>query len=171
MSTSGCGGCLPLVPGGLPLGLGGYTPRADTPPVEITIEAGGTHPTGMHSCLLLLHQYLSEYVQKYNAERSFVDLIRHILAELPIAKNQSIKSEVITFYYSGLSVGNSGFSWALNMTIGILNLQNHQKCVYVQTVVSSNFLTPVNQYLCILKLIICNLKECVAGVYYWFARV
>ena len=90
VSTSGCGGCLPLVPGGLPLGLGGYTPRADTPPVEITIEAGGTHPTGMHSCLSY-HQYLSEYVQKYNAERSFVDLIRHILAELPIAKNQSIK--------------------------------------------------------------------------------
>ena len=43
-------GGLPLVPGGLPLGRGGYTPRADTSPVEMTIEAGGTHPTGMHSC-------------------------------------------------------------------------------------------------------------------------
>ena len=104
-----------------------------------------------------------------NAERSFVDLISQILAELPIAKKSVY--HVITFYYRGLSVGISGFSWALNMTIGILKLQNHQKYVYVLSVTSSNFLTPVNKYLCILKLIICNLKECVAGVYYWFARV
>ena len=35
-----------------------------------------------------------------NAESSLVDLIRQILAELPIAKNQSNKLEVITFYYT-----------------------------------------------------------------------
>ena len=29
---------------------GWIPPWADTPPVEMTIEAGGTHPTGMHSC-------------------------------------------------------------------------------------------------------------------------
>ena len=76
-----------------------------------------------------------------NAERSLVDLIRQILAELPIAKNQSIKLEVIAFYYRGLSVGNSGFSWALNMTIGILNLQNHQKYVYVHALSKAQLLS------------------------------
>ena len=51
--TSGSGECLPL-------GLGECTPPLDThtplwantpPPVEMSIEAGGTYPTGMHSCL------------------------------------------------------------------------------------------------------------------------
>ena len=50
------GGCLPLGLGGgcLPLGLGGgghtpgETPPGRRPPVEMTIEAGSTHPTGMH---------------------------------------------------------------------------------------------------------------------------
>ena len=54
-----------------PLGLGGVYPPGQTPPVgrhhpgeiptvdrlspvEMTIEAGGTYPTGMHSCLLLI---------------------------------------------------------------------------------------------------------------------
>ena len=55
------GGCLPLGLGGgcLPLGLGGVDtplgrhpsgrhPPEQTPPAEMTIEAGSTHPTGMH---------------------------------------------------------------------------------------------------------------------------
>ena len=64
-------GCLPLGPGGcLPLGPGVYTPLADTPlgrhpssapSIEMTIEAAGMRPTGMHSycehnlnCLVVL---------------------------------------------------------------------------------------------------------------------
>ena len=31
--------------------LGRHPPRADTPPPKMVTEAGGTHPTGMHSCL------------------------------------------------------------------------------------------------------------------------
>ena len=31
--------------------MGVYTPQADTPSPEMVIEAGGMHPTGMHSCL------------------------------------------------------------------------------------------------------------------------
>ena len=62
---NGAGKCLPLGPGGvqppwvrLPPG---HTPLGQTPPttplgrpppsVEMTIEAGGTHPTAMHSYL------------------------------------------------------------------------------------------------------------------------
>ena len=77
------GGCLPLGPWGcLPLGPGdvclwvpgvctpwthmpgqtppGHTPHrqtlpwADTTPIKVTIEAGGTHPTGMHSCVFFI---------------------------------------------------------------------------------------------------------------------
>ena len=29
-----------------------YTPWTPPPPVEMAIEAGSTHPTGMHSCLI-----------------------------------------------------------------------------------------------------------------------
>ena len=63
VSASGSGGgCLPLGPGGVH--PPGQTPPRQTPPwadthlgrhppVEMTIEAGGTHPTGMHSCFNL----------------------------------------------------------------------------------------------------------------------
>ena len=54
------GGCLPLGAGVTPLNTPpGHTPldnpRTHThpghiPPGEMAIEAGGTHPTGMHSC-------------------------------------------------------------------------------------------------------------------------
>ena len=44
-----------------------------------------------------------------NAERSFVDLISQILAELPIAKNQSIMSlRSITGDYPSASLGSRG---------------------------------------------------------------
>ena len=65
-------GCVPLDPGGAPLGLGvcasgsrrvftnGHPPPEQTPPgqtttgrqppLEMIIKAGGTHPTGMNSC-------------------------------------------------------------------------------------------------------------------------
>ena len=54
-------GCLPLVPGGVsatPLAdtppPGRYTPWADTPSPQCMLaygqQAGGTHPTGIHSC-------------------------------------------------------------------------------------------------------------------------
>ena len=41
--TGGVGGCLRL-------GSRVYTPLGRHSPVEMTIEAGGTHPIGKHSC-------------------------------------------------------------------------------------------------------------------------
>ena len=32
-------------------------PQADTPPPEMVTEAGGTHPTGMHSCVGIIFMY------------------------------------------------------------------------------------------------------------------
>ena len=49
-------GCLPLGPKGADTPLDTHLPWPDTPPpkVKMTIEAGGTHPTGMRSCLHLI---------------------------------------------------------------------------------------------------------------------
>ena len=53
------GVCIPACNGGVCLWvrggahpLGRHFPPADTPTVEMTIEAGGMHPTGMHSYLI-----------------------------------------------------------------------------------------------------------------------
>ena len=32
--------------------LPGQTPPGQTPPSEMVVASGGTHPTGMHSCLI-----------------------------------------------------------------------------------------------------------------------
>ena len=47
-------GCIPACNGGVCLGSGRYNPPppADTP--QTATEAGGTHPTGIHSCLMLV---------------------------------------------------------------------------------------------------------------------
>ena len=51
------------VPGPEGSGLGGLLPGVETPPSMAT-TAGGTHPTGMHSCLIsFLHLYNSEASQ------------------------------------------------------------------------------------------------------------
>ena len=73
VSASGSGGCLPLggacpwadtaPPGKHPLDLEADTPHSQTPPLdrhpsdnppEMTTEAGGIHPTAMHSCFHLI---------------------------------------------------------------------------------------------------------------------
>ena len=50
-SAPGLGECLPLGPGGVhPPGHPCLGRQALT--IEMTIEEGGAHPTGMHSCLV-----------------------------------------------------------------------------------------------------------------------
>ena len=41
----------------------GYTPPRQTP-LQMATEGGGTHPTGMHSCFLMLTQSLIHYVSR-----------------------------------------------------------------------------------------------------------
>ena len=50
MSAFGSGVCIPL--GTHPNTPLGHTHPGHTPPVEIANEAGGMHPTGMHSCYI-----------------------------------------------------------------------------------------------------------------------
>ena len=39
--------------------LGGIHPSGQTPPQQTATAADGTHPTGMHSCLVMFHIHLS----------------------------------------------------------------------------------------------------------------
>ena len=50
------GGCLGLYPGGKLMGLArgvSSPPRQTPPPKQTTTTAGGTHPTGIHSCFCI----------------------------------------------------------------------------------------------------------------------
>ena len=61
--------------------LGRYTPQAGTPPRQCMLgygqQAGGTHPTGMHSCLSV---YLPVLVSgSVNTPLQFIHFIKHLL--------------------------------------------------------------------------------------------
>ena len=58
----------------------GRPPWADIPPKETTTEAGGTHPTGMHSCFCILDERFLKLLEGetlFVPNESMSDIVRH----------------------------------------------------------------------------------------------
>ena len=51
----------------------GHTPQIDTAPREMTIEAGGTHPTGMHSCYIINLAIIISYDRLFGDYESLIN--------------------------------------------------------------------------------------------------